>query len=472
MRPKEVLGLAKDRNAVMVDLKFMDFVGTWQHFTVPLHELKEESFEEGLGFDGSSIRGWAEIHASDMLVMPDPATAVMDPFTKDATLSLICTIVDPITKEPYGRDPRTIALKAEKYLRSTGIADTAYFGPEAEFFVFDTVRFDNRVNGAFYELGSSEGAWSSGAEEAEGGNRGYKIRHKEGYFPVPPLDSQNDIRTEMVLVLEALGIEVERQHHEVATAGQAEIDFRFDTLVKCADHLSWFKHVVKNVAWRHGKTATFMPKPLFGDNGSGMHTHQSLWKNGKPLFAGDGYAGLSEMALHYIGGILKHARALAAICNPTTNSYKRLVPGFEAPVNLAYSSRNRSAAIRIPMYSPSPKAKRLEFRSPDPSCNPYLAFAAMLMAGLDGIENRIDPGDPLDKDIYGLSPEELKDVPKMPGSLEEALECLKKDHEFLLKGDVFTPDVIDAWIETKVEKELNPVRLRPSPMEFALYFDI
>jgi glutamine synthetase len=469
MKPKDVLGLAKDRSAVMVDLKFMDFIGLWQHFTIPLGELKEEIFEEGLGFDGSSIRGWAEIHASDMLVMPDATTAVMDPFMKDPTLSLVCNIVDPITKEPYGRDPRNIAIKAEKYLKSTGIADTAYFGPEAEFFIFDEVRFDSKPNASFYEIGSSEAAWSSGKED---GNRGYKVRYKEGYFPVAPLDSQQDIRTEMCRVLAEVGIEVERQHHEVATAGQAEIDFRFNTLVKCADNLSWFKYIVKNVAWRHGKTATFMPKPLFGDNGSGMHTHQSLWKNGKPLFAGDGYAGLSEMALYYVGGILKHARALAAICNPTTNSYKRLVPGFEAPVNLAYSSRNRSASIRIPMYSPSPKAKRLEFRSPDPSCNPYLAFAAQMMAGLDGIENKIDPGDPLDKDIYGLSPEELKDVPKMPGSLDEALDCLRKDHKFLLKGDVFTDDVIDTWINLKMEKEVNPVRLRPHPMEFALYFDI
>src|SRR5215813_702337 len=469
MKAKDVLGLAKDRGAVMVDLKFMDFVGLWQHFTIPLPELKEEIFDEGLGFDGSSIRGWAEIHASDMLVFPDPSSAVMDPFTKDPTLSLICNIVDPITKEAYGRDPRNIAIKAEKYLRSTGIADTAYFGPEAEFFIFDEVRFDSRPNASFYEIGSSEAAWSTGKEE---GNRGYKVRYKEGYFPVAPLDSLNDIRTEMCRVLADVGIEVERQHHEVATAGQAEIDFRFNTLVKCADNLSWFKYIVKNVAWRHGKTATFMRKPLFGDNGSGMHTHQSLWKNGKPLFAGDGYAGLSEMALHYIGGVLKHARSLAAICNPTTNSYKRLVPGFEAPVNLAYSSRNRSASIRIPMYSPSPKAKRLEFRSPDPSCNPYLAFAAQMMAGLDGIENKIDPGDPLDKDIYGLSPEELKDVPKMPGSLDEALDCLHKDHKFLLKGDVFTEDVIDTWIDYKMQKEVNAVRLRPHPMEFALYFDI
>ncbi|MGZ5958895.1 MAG: type I glutamate--ammonia ligase, partial [Myxococcaceae bacterium] len=375
MKPKDVLGLAKDRGAVMVDLKFMDFVGLWQHFTIPLGELKEEIFEEGLGFDGSSIRGWAEIHASDMLVMPDASTAVMDPFMKDPTLSLVCNIADPITKEAYGRDPRNIAIKAERYLKSTGLADTAYFGPEAEFFIFDEVRFDSKPNASFYEIGSSEAAWGTGKEE---NNRGYKVRYKEGYFPVAPIDSQQDIRTEMCRVLADVGIEVERQHHEVATAGQAEIDFRFNTLVKCADNLSWFKYIVKNVAWRHGKTATFMPKPVFGDNGSGMHTHQSLWKNGKPLFAGDGYAGLSEMALHYIGGILKHARALAALCNPTTNSYKRLVPGFEAPVNLAYSSRNRSASIRIPMYSPSPKAKRLEFRSPDPSCNPYLAFAAQL----------------------------------------------------------------------------------------------
>jgi glutamine synthetase len=469
--PKEVFALAKDRGATMVDLKFMDFIGLWQHFTVPLPELSEGSFEEGLGFDGSSIRGWMEIHASDMLVMPDATTAVMDPFMKEPTLSIICNIVDPITKEPFSRDPRNVAIKAEKYLKSTGIADTAYFGPEAEFFIFDEVRYDSSFNQAFYVIDSVEGQWNTGKEE-EGGNRGYKPRYKEGYFPVAPTDSHQDIRTEMCRVMADVGIQVERQHHEVATAGQAEIDFRFNTLVKTADDLMWFKYIVKNVAWRHGKTATFMPKPLFGDNGSGMHTHQSLWKAGRPLFAGDGYAGLSETALYYIGGMLKHARALAALCNPTTNSYKRLVPGFEAPVNLAYSSRNRSAAIRIPMYSPSPKTKRLEFRPPDSSCNPYMAFAAQLMAGLDGIENKIDPGDPLDKDIYGLSPEELKDVPKMPGSLEEALDCLHKDHKFLLKGDVFTDDVIQTWVDYKIQKELNPVRLRPHPMEFALYFDI
>jgi glutamine synthetase len=478
---KDVIGLVKDKQAVMVDLKFMDFLGLWQHFTIPIAELTEAVFEEGLGFDGSSIRGWAPIHASDMLVVPDADTAVMDPFMKDATLSLICNIVDPITKEPYARDPRFISQKAERYLKSTGIGDTAYYGPEAEFFIFDGVSYDTGVNHAHYRIESREGQWETGYSREthfdgkhvqERPNLGYKPRYKEGYFPVAPIDSQQDVRTEMCRVMEQVGILVERQHHEVATAGQAEIDIRFDSLVRCADKLMWFKYICKNVALRNGKTVTFMPKPLFGDNGSGMHTHQSIWKGGKPLFAGEGYAGMSDMALHYIGGLLKHARSLAAFCNPTTNSYKRLVPGFEAPVNLAYSSRNRSAAIRIPMYSPSPKAKRLEFRSPDPSCNPYLAFAAMLMAGLDGIENRIDPGDPLDKDIYGLSPEELKDVPKMPGSLEEALDCLKKDNEFLYKGDVFTPDVIEAWIDTKVEKELNPVRLRPSPMEFALYFDI
>ncbi|MFL5458853.1 MAG: type I glutamate--ammonia ligase [Myxococcales bacterium] len=478
---KDVLGFAADKKAVMVDLKFMDFVGLWQHFTIPIAELTEAVFEEGLGFDGSSIRGWAPIHASDMLVMPDPDTAVMDPFMKDATLSVICNITDPITKEPYSRDPRFIAQKAERYLKQSGVGDSAFYGPEAEFFIFDGVSYDTGPNHGHYKIESREGQWETGAavehnfdgkHHGTRPNLGYKPRYKEGYFPVAPIDSQQDLRTEMCRVMETVGIQVERQHHEVATAGQAEIDIRFNTLTKTADQLMWFKYIIKNVALRNGKTVTFMPKPLFGDNGSGMHTHQSIWKGGKPLFAGDGYAGLSELALHYVGGILKHARALAALCNPTTNSYKRLVPGFEAPVNLAYSSRNRSAAIRIPMYSPSPKAKRIEFRSPDPSCNPYLAFAAMLMAGLDGVENRIDPGDPLDKDIYGLSPEELKDVPKMPGSLEEALGELERDHEFLLKGDVFTEDVIDTWVEHKIEKELNPVRLRPTPTEFALYFDI
>src|SRR6266851_3896489 len=413
-KAKDVIGYAQDKKAVMVDLKFMDFLGLWQHFTIPIAELTEAVFEEGLGFDGSSIRGWMPIHASDMLVFPDPDTGTMDPFMKDPTLSLICNIVDPITKEPYSRDPRYVAQKAEKHLKSTGVGDVAYFGPEAEFFIFDGVSYDTGPNHGHYKIESREGQWETGSavEHVYDGkthgtrpNLGYKPRYKEGYFPVAPIDSLQDVRTEMCRVMEQVGIQVERQHHEVATAG-------------------------------------------------------------------DGYAGMSEMAMHYIGGLLKHSRALAALCNPTTNSYKRLVPGFEAPVNLAYSSRNRSAAIRIPMYSPSPKAKRLEFRSPDSSCNPYLAFAAQLMAGLDGIENKIDPGDPLDKDIYGLSPEELKDVPKMPGSLEEALDCLRKDHRFLLKGDVFTEDVIHTWIDYKTQKEVNPVRLRPHPMEFALYFDI
>jgi glutamine synthetase len=481
LKAADVLAMAKDQKVTMVDLKFMDFVGLWQHFTIPVGELTEGIFEEGLGFDGSSIRGWAPINASDMLVMPDPDTARIDPFMKDKTLSLITDVVDPITKEAYSRDPRFIAKKAEGYLKRSGIGDVAFFGPEAEFFIFDGISYDTGPNHGFFKIDSREGQWETGkATETwfdgktviERPNLGYKPRYKEGYFPVAPIDSQQDIRSEMCLEMEKVGISVERQHHEVATAGQAEIDIRFDSLVNMADKLMWFKYIIKNVALRNGKTVTFMPKPLYGDNGSGMHTHQSIWKAGKPLFAGDGYAGMSELAMWYIGGLLKHARALAAICNPTTNSYKRLVPGFEAPVNLAYSSRNRSASIRIPMYSPSPKAKRLEFRSPDPSCNPYLAFAAQLMAGLDGIENKIDPGAPLDKDIYGLSPEELKDIPKMPGSLEEALQCLKDDHEFLLKGDVFTKDVIDTHIELKIEKELNPVRLRPSPMEFALYYDI
>lgn len=467
---KDVLGFAKDRGAAMVSLRFIDFIGRWRHFVVPIHELTEGVFEEGLGFDGSSIKGWLEIHNSDMLVVPDASTAVMDPFAKAPTLTLLCNVMDPITKEPYGRDPRNIALQAEKYLRSTGIADTAYFGPEAEFFIFDSVRYDNSPNHSFFAVDSIEGAWNTGREEP-GGNRGYKPAYKDGYNAVGPVDAHNDLRDEMCKVMAEVGITVERQHHEVASAGQSEIDIRYDTLVKTADNLMWFKYIIKNVANRHGKAATFMPKPLFGDNGSGMHTHQSLWKNGKPLFAGDGYAGMSEMALYYIGGILKHARALAALCNPTNNSYKRLVPGYEAPVNLAYSSRNRSASIRIPMFSASPKAKRLEFRSPDPSCNGYLAFAAQMMAGLDGIENKIDPGEPLDKDIYGLSPEELKDVPKMPGSLDEALDCLRKDHKFLLKGDVFTEDVIQSWIELK-QKEVDAVRLRPHPMEYQLYFDL
>lgn len=464
---KDVIGLAKDLKATMVDFKFVDLPGTWQHFSVPVDELTEEVFSEGLGFDGSSIRGWKAIHESDMLVMPDPNTAHLDPFCAEPTLSLSCNIADPISKAAYDRDPRAIALRAENYLKSTGIADAAYFGPEAEFFVFDDVRFGQNSNSAFFEVDSVEAEWNTGRGEA---NLGYKIRHKGGYFPVAPSDQFQDIRTEMSLVMESLGIKVERQHHEVATAGQAEIDFRFDTLIKTADNLMWFKYIVKNVARRHGKTATFMPKPIYGDNGSGMHTHQSLWKDGKPLFAGDKYAGLSELGLYYIGGILKHAPALVALTNPTTNSFKRLVPGYEAPVKLAYSSRNRSAAIRIPMYSASPKAKRIEFRTPDPACNPYLSFAAMLLAGLDGIQNKIHPGEPLDKDIYSLSSQELAEVRSAPGSLDEALSALQKDHEFLLKGGVFSKDLINTWIDLK-SADIDQTRLRPTPAEFSLYYD-
>lgn len=470
MTPEDVLKFAQENGAKMVDLKFMDFPGLWQHFTVPIHELEESSFEDGFGFDASSIRGWQPIHASDMLVIPDPTTAVMDPFMEVPTLSLICNVVDPITKERYTRDPRNIAQKAEAYLKYTGIGDIAYFGPEAEFFIFDDVRFDQNAYSGYYFLDSQEGIWNSGRDI--GPNLGYRPRHKEGYFPVPPTDSLQDLRTEVVMNMEKMGIVVECQHHEVATGGQGEIDMRYAPLVRAADQLMWFKYILKNVARRRGKTVTFMPKPLFGDNGSGMHTHISIWKGDQNLFSGDRYAGLSEMALYAIGGILKHCPALCAICNPTTNSYKRLVPGYEAPVNLAYSSRNRSAAIRIPMYSPSPKSKRIEFRTPDPSCNGYLAFSAMLMAILDGIESRIHPGEPLDKDIYGLSPEELAQVPSAPGSLEEALKALEDDHEFLLKGDVFTPDVIEMWISYKRKSEIDPIRMRPHPYEFFLYFDI
>ena len=470
MTPKEVLDMAKENGAKMVDLRFMDYPGLWQHFSVPIVELEESSFEDGFGFDGSSIRGWQPIHASDMLVIPDPDSAKMDPFYTTPTLVLICNIVDPVTREPYTRDPRNIARKAESYLKSTGIGDVVYIGPEAEFFIFDDIRFESNRFGAFYEIDSIEGSWNSGRDE--GPNLGYKPRPKEGYFPVPPMDKFQDLRSEMVLTLEQLGIAVEAQHHEVATAGQAEIDMRFKPLLQMADQLMWFKYVLKNVAYRHNHTVTFMPKPIFQDNGSGMHTHISIWKENKPLFAGDKYAGVSQEALYAIGGILKHCKALCAFSNPTTNSYKRLVPGFEAPVNLAYSSRNRSAAIRIPMYSTSPKAKRIEFRTPDPSCNGYLAFSAMVMAVIDGIQNKIDPGDPLDKNIYNLPPEELAEIPSAPGSLDEALDALKADQDFLLKGDVFTQDAIDMWIDYKTENEVNDVRLRPHPHEFYLYYDI
>ncbi|MEA1991712.1 MAG: type I glutamate--ammonia ligase [Thermodesulfobacteriota bacterium] len=470
MTPKQVLDMANEKGLKVVDLRFLDFLGLWQHFTVPLSELDETSFEDGFGFDGSSIRGWQPIHASDMLVVPDSSTAQIDPFFAEPTLVLIGDIVDPITREPYSRDPRNIAKKAEAYLKGTGIGDTAYFGPEAEFFIFDDVRYDNAGNGCFYEVDSVEGIWNTGRDECP--NLGYKPRHKEGYFPVPPMDKFQDLRTEMLLVLEQVGIDAECQHHEAATAGQAEIDMRFKPLLQMGDQLMWFKYVLKNVAYRHGRTVTFMPKPIFGDNGTGMHIHISIWKDGRPTFAGNKYAGLSENGMYAMGGILKHCPALCAFTNPSTNSYKRLVPGYEAPVNLAYSSRNRSAAVRIPMYSDSPKAKRIEFRTPDPSCNGYLAFSAMLMAVLDGIENRIDPGEPMDKNIYDLPPEELAIIPSAPGSLDEALAALRKDHEFLLKGGVFTQDVIDMWIDYKTENEVNTVKLRPHPYEFFLYFDV
>jgi glutamine synthetase len=471
MDAKQVIKFAKDNKAVMADLRFVDWPGVWQHCTFPIDEISEGTFEDGLGFDGSSIRGWKAIHESDMLMVPDPSTAFMDPFFEHPTLVLICDVQDPITRQRYERDPRYIAKKAEAHLKQSGIGDTIYVGPELEFFIFNSARFSTGTNEGYYHLDSVEGAWNTGRDEA-GGNLAYKPRIKEGYFPVPPTDKLQDVRSEMVLTLQKLGIQVEAHHHEVATAGQAEIDMRFTSLVKMADQVMIYKYVVRNVARRRGFTVTFMPKPLFGDNGSGMHTHQSIWKEGKPLFAGDGYAGLSTLGLQYIGGVLKHSRACAAFTNPTTNSYKRLTPGFEAPVNLALSSRNRSASCRIPVYSPSPKAKRVEVRYPDPSCNPYLAFAAMLMAGIDGVKNRIDPGDPLDKNIYSLTPEELARVPSMPASLDEALDCLRADHKFLLEGGVFTEDSIDNWIEYKRAAEVDAMRLRPHPHEFELYFDL
>jgi len=469
MTPKELLEFAKKNDAKQVDLRFTDLPGLSQHVSYPISELTEEAFEEGFGFDGSSIRGWAAINESDMLLVPDPQTAFMDPFAETATVVMVADVVDPVTRQHYERDPRWIARKAEMYLQSTGIADTAYFGAEAEFFIFDSIRFDQNEHCGFYYIDAEEGRWNSGRE---GNNLGYRPRYKEGYFPVPPTDHYQDLRSEMVQTMIKCGMNIECHHHEVATGGQAEIDQRFDTLVKSADGMMLYKYIIRNVAYQYGKTVTFMPKPLFADNGSGMHTHQSLWKNNKALFAGDGYAGLSQLALWYTGGLLKHARALSAIIAPTTNSYKRLVPGYEAPVNLAYSRRNRSAACRIPMYSASPKAKRVEFRPPDPSANPYLSFAAMLMAGLDGVINKIDPGEPLDKDIYDLSPEEMKSVPSMPASLEEALGCMEEDHAFMLKGDVFTEELLETFINYKRKNEADAIRLRPHPYEFALYYDI
>jgi len=470
MTPKEVLALCRENDVKAVDFRFMDFPGLWQHFTIPVSHLSEDTFEDGLGFDGSSIRGWQAIDESDMLVVPQPETAFVDPFTELPTLVLICNIQDPITREDYSRDPRNVCRKAANYLKSTGIGDTCFIGPEAEFFVFDDVRFDQRAEHGFYYVDSVEGEWNRGRIESP--NLGYKLRHKEGYFPVPPSDSLMDLRNEMMQTMIACGLNVEAQHHEVSTAGQCEIDMRFNEMVSMADHLLIYKYVVKNVAKRHHRSVTFMPKPVFGDNGSGMHTHFSFWKDNEPLFAGSGYAGLSETALYAVGGLLKHAPSVLAFTNPTTNSYKRLVPGYEAPVNLAYSQRNRSASCRIPMYSPSPKAKRVEFRCPDPTCNPYLAFAAITMAAIDGIQNKIDPGQPLDKDIYDLPPEEAAAVPKTPGSLEDALKCLADDHEFLLRGDVFTKDVIETWIDYKMKYEADAVRLRPHPYEFCLYYDI
>jgi len=469
MSPKELLDFAKNNDAKQIDLRFSDIPGLWHHVSYPIGQLTEEALEEGYGFDGSSIRAWAAISESDMLLIPDAATAFMDPFGETPTLVMVCDIIDPITRQHYERDPRWIARKAEMHLKNSGIADTAYFGAEAEFFIFDNIRFDQNQHSGFYYIDAEEGRWNTGRER---NNLGYRPRYKEGYFPVPPTDHYQDLRSRMTLTMQRCGLNVECQHHEVASGGQAEIDLRYNTLLKSADSMMLYKYVVRNVANQCGKTVTFMPKPIFGDNGSGMHCHQSLWRGAQALFAGDGYAGLSQMALWYIGGLLKHSRALSALIAPTTNSYKRLVPGYEAPVNLAYSRRNRSAAVRIPMYSASPKAKRVEYRPPDPSANPYLAFSAMLMAGLDGVLNKADPGEPLDKDIYDLSPEELRNVPSMPGSLDEALACLEEDHAFLLKGDVFTEELLDAFVAYKRKNEAEAVRLRPHPYEFELYYDI
>jgi glutamine synthetase len=470
MTPREVIALCREEAIGAVDFRFMDFPGLWQHFTIPVDKLDEDVFENGLGFDGSSIRGWQAINESDMLVVPQAESLFVDPFTALPTLVLICNIQDPLTGEDYSRDPRNVARKADNYLKSTGIADTAFFGAEAEFFIFDDVRFEQNAHEGYYHVDSIEGQWNRGRQENP--NLGYKLRHKEGYFPVPPADQLMDLRNEMMQTMIECGLDVECQHHEVGTAGQSEIDLKYQELVSAADALLLHKYIVKNTARRHNRTVTFMPKPIFGDNGSGMHTHVSLWKDDQPLFAGGGYAGLSDMGLYAIGGLLHHAPALLAFTNPTTNSYKRLVPGYEAPTQLAYSQRNRSAACRIPMYSPSPKAKRVEFRCPDPSCNPYLAFAAMLMAVIDGIQNKMHPGEAMDKDIYDLPPEQLADIPQTPASLDEALNALEADHEFLLRGDVFTEDVVKTWIQYKRVNEVDALRLRPHPYEFCMYYDI
>lgn len=467
--PKEVFEFAHSIGAEMMDLKFCDLLGSWQHCSYPLSEIDESIFTDGLGFDGSSIRGWQNISQSDMLAVCDPSSVCRDPFFEQPTISLIASIIDPITREEYPRDPRTVAKKATEFLKDSGVADIAFIGPEPEFFIFDEVRFEQTQNKGFYEIDSIEGAWNSSRFEEP--NLGYKPGYKGGYFPVSPSDCYHDLRGEMSYELMRVGIRVEAHHHEVATGGQSEIDMRFAPLMQMGDQMMWYKYIIRNVAKRAGKTVTFMPKPIFDDNGSGMHTHFSLWKDGNPLFAGDGYAGLSEMGLHAIGGILKHAPALLAFTNPTINSYHRLVPGFEAPVNLAMSARNRSASVRIPMYSSSPKAKRMEFRCPDPSCNSYLAFSALLMAALDGIKNQTDPGEPLDRDIYAMSEAELAEIPRTPGSLSEALQCLDKDREFLLEGGVFTDGLIQTWIDWKTEHEINELKHRPHPYEFYLYYD-
>jgi glutamine synthetase len=469
---EEVMKYIRDEDVKFVDVRFCDLPGVMQHFNVPAVSVNEDFFREGQMFDGSSIRGFQAIHESDMKLIPDVATAYVDPFRAEKTLNLNFSIVDPFTDEPYSRDPRQVAAKAEAYLKSTGIADTAFFAPEAEFYIFDDVRFETKQNASYYYIDSIEGAWNTGRVE-EGGNLGHKTPYKGGYFPVPPVDHFADLRDQIVLELDALGLEVERSHHEVGTAGQAEINYRFDTLASSADKIMLFKYVVKNVAHRHGKTATFMPKPVFGDNGSGMHCHQSLWKDGDPLFFDErGYGGLSDIARWYIGGLLKHAPSLLAFTNPTVNSYHRLVPGFEAPVNLVYSARNRSACVRIPITGSNPKAKRIEFRVPDPSSNPYLAFSAMLMAGIDGIRNRIEPPEPIDKDLYELPPEEHASIQQVPGTLAEVLDALEADHDYLTEGDVFTPDLIETWIDWKRANEVDPIRLRPHPHEFELYFDL
>jgi glutamine synthetase len=477
VKPSQVLAMAQEHGVRMVDFKFTDLPGTLQHIGLSINALDEAAFEEGLGFDGSSIRGFQEISESDMILIPDPSTAVIDPFHEQQTVSIVCNIFDPITREPYTRDPRYVAQKAEGYLIETGIADTCYMGPEAEFFIFDHVAFDQRVNTAYYEVDSKQGFWNRGAgfgaERNGDANLGYTLRPQEGYFPSPPADTHSDIRSRMVVVLEQMGVHCEFHHHEVSAGGQAEIDMRFDTLRRMGDKLQTYKYVTKNVAYQAGKSVTFMPKPLFEENASGMHVHQSLFQGGdNVMYDFNGYGLLSREALNYIGGLLKHGRALMAFCAPTTNSYRRLVPGYEAPVNLAYSQRNRSACVRIPVYSAEPKTKRLEFRPPDPSANPYLAFSAMMMAGLDGIQNRLDPGMPVDKDLFELSEEERAQIPNVPGSLDEAIGALEEDHEFLLKGGVFTEDLLQTFIDWKRSEEVDPVRIRPHPWEFALYYDV